>query len=92
MTSLKQVPLLKQPLFGGLIREVRSLSNLTQEQFGMEIGVSYVTVSRWEAGRIQPSELALRQVQAFVKRLSCSISQSTQDRSKALLALYFGQP
>ena len=91
MVPLKQAPLLKQPLFGDLIREVRSLSHLTQEQFGAVIGVSYVTVSRWEAGRIQPSQLALRQVQAFVERLSQSTSQPIQDRGKAFLALYFAQ-
>lgn len=89
--SLKQFPLLKQTLFGDLIRELRSLSDITQGQFAAAIGVSYVTVSRWEAGRIQPSELALRQVQAFIERLSQSTSQPIQDRGKELLALYFAK-
>jgi DNA-binding transcriptional regulator YiaG len=88
MASLKQVSLRKQPLFGGLIREMRSLSNLTQEQFAAVIGVSYVTISRWESGRIQPSELALRQVHAFLERLSQSKAHRIQERSKELLALY----
>jgi len=88
---LQQVPLLTQPLFGDLIRELRHLSNMTQGQFAAVIGVSYVTVSRWEAGRIQPSALALRQVQAFVERLSQSTSEPIRARSKALLAMSFGQ-
>jgi putative transcriptional regulator len=89
--SLQQVPLLTQPLFGDLIRELRHLSNMTQGQFAAAIGVSYVTVSRWEAGRIQPSALALRQVQAFVERLSQSASEPIQARGKELLALSFSQ-
>lgn len=88
---LKQVKLLKQPLFGELIRELRSLSSLTQGQFATAIGVNYVTVSRWETGRIQPSELALRQVQTFIEGLSQSTSQSIRDRSKEILALHFGK-
>ncbi|MBW4661961.1 MAG: helix-turn-helix domain-containing protein [Drouetiella hepatica Uher 2000/2452] len=89
--ALKQVPLLTQPLFGNLIRELRRLSNMTQGQFAAAIGVSYVTVSRWEAGRIQPSALALRQVQAFIERLSQSTAEPIQVRGKELLALSFGQ-
>lgn len=88
MVSLKRCSLQNQPLFGGLIRELRSLSNLTQEQFAAVIGVSYVTVSRWESGRIQPSELALRQVRAFLEQLSQSNAHLTQERGKELLALY----
>lgn len=88
MVSLKQGSLRHQPLFGGLIRELRSLSHLTQEQFAAVIGVSYVTISRWESGRIQPSELALRQVHAFLERLSQSNAHPIQERGKALLALY----
>ncbi len=88
MASLQQVSLRQQPLFGGLIREMRSLSNLTQAQFAAVIGVNYVTISRWESGRIQPSALALRQVHALLERLSQSNVQPIQARSKALLALY----
>jgi putative transcriptional regulator len=81
--SLQQVPLLTQPLFGDLIRELRHLSNMTQGQFAAAIGVSYVTVSRWEAGRIQPSALALRQVQAFVERLSQSSPNHSSEGQRA---------
>jgi putative transcriptional regulator len=85
---LKQNPVLKQPLFGDLIRELRNVTNTTQGQFAAAIGVSYVTVSRWEAGRIQPSALALRQVQAFIERLSQSTSHPIQEKGKELLKLY----
>ncbi len=87
----QQVPLLTQPLFDTLIHELRRLSNMTQGQFAAAIGVSYVTVSRWEAGRIQPSALALRQGQAFVERLSQSTVEPIQAGGKALLALSFDQ-
>ncbi|HEY9674830.1 MAG TPA: helix-turn-helix transcriptional regulator [Waterburya sp.] len=88
---LKQASSLKQPLFGCLVRELRGLTKLTQGQFAAAIGVNYVTISRWETGRIQPSELALRQVQSFIEKLSRSAAQPIQDRSKELLAEYFAE-
>ncbi|MBD2100088.1 helix-turn-helix transcriptional regulator [Leptolyngbya sp. FACHB-261] len=31
------------------------MTGLTQEQFGLQVGVSYETISQWENGRMQPS-------------------------------------
>jgi DNA-binding transcriptional regulator YiaG len=72
--SLKQVPLLKQPLLGDLICGLQRLSTMTQGQFAA-IGVSDVTARYWEANRMQPSESALHQVQALIERLSQSTSR-----------------
>ena len=88
---LKQASSLQQPLFGCLVRELRSLTKLTQGQFAAAIGVNYVTASRWETGRIQPSALALRQVQSFIEKLSQSAAQPIQDRDKELLEEYFAE-
>ena len=37
------------------IRELRSSLEMTQEEFGKEIGVNRVTVARWETGERSPS-------------------------------------
>lgn len=60
--SLANPSRLKQPEAGQFIRDLRQLTGLTQEQFGLRIGVSYETVSRWENGKMQPSPLALKQL------------------------------
>jgi len=48
---LKRPLLVKQPEIGGLIREFRLLTRLTQEQFGTYLGVTYGTINRWENER-----------------------------------------
>jgi putative transcriptional regulator len=80
----QKVYLLKQPEAGHFIRELRQLSGLTQEQFGLRVGVSYETISRWENGRMQPSSLALRQLEQLV--------QQSGDEGKALLERYASEP
>lgn len=75
---------LKQPQVGRFIRELRQHTGLTQEQFGKKIGVSYETVSRWENGRMQPSSLAMRQLEQLV--------QEVGDGRKTLLEPYTSDP
>lgn len=75
---------LKQPEAGRFIRELRQLTGLTQEQFGLRVGVSYETVSRWENGRMQPSSLAFRQLQ--------QLAQEFGEAGKALLERYTSDP
>ncbi|MDX2216856.1 MAG: helix-turn-helix transcriptional regulator [Oculatellaceae cyanobacterium bins.114] len=86
--SLTQVTQLKQPMLGDLIRELRGLTNITQEQFAAATGTSGVAVSRWQAGQIQPFKLARRPAHAFTKRLSQSTSQLIHNQENTLLALY----
>jgi len=50
------------------IRELRSESDLTQEQFAANIGVTFSTVNRWESGKNKPSPLAMRQIEEMMKR------------------------
>ena len=86
----KQASRLIQPKVGTLIHELRQLTKLTQVQLAEVLGVSYETINRWENGHIQPSPLALKQIQLFVNELSLSSSKVVQDKSK-LLAAYFGE-
>ncbi len=87
----KQASGLMQPKVGTLIHELRQLTKLTQVQLAKVLGVSYETINRWENGHIQPSPLALKQIQSFVNELSMSSSQAVQDRSKQLLVVYFAE-
>jgi putative transcriptional regulator len=48
------------------IRRCRELKGWSQEQLARELGISLNTVQRWEAGRNQPSPLALEKLQAIL--------------------------
>ncbi len=45
---------------GEEIKALRLRRGLTQTELGEAIGVYWNTVSRWEAGKMKPSTLALR--------------------------------
>ena len=52
-----------------LINRVRRRTGLTQEKFAARVGVTCPTINRWEKGRVQPSPLALKQIETFLKEL-----------------------
>lgn len=63
-----------------LIKHIRSMINMTQEQFAKEIGVSSVIVDQWECGKKYPSPTAQEQLYEICKRndivlLDCIISK-----------------
>lgn len=41
-----------------VIKEVRKILNISQEQFAHELNVSFTTLNRWENNRSVPSRLA----------------------------------
>lgn len=84
-------PQLKQPEIGRFVRELRQSTGLTQEQFGKKIGVSYETVCRWENGKMQPSSLALKQLEQTVKEFVDLPDQAMQDRAIKILSQYFSK-
>ena len=47
------------------VRELRVLTDLTQEQFAAKLGVTYSSVSRWERGRGIPSPLAMQKIEGM---------------------------
>ncbi|HEY9838706.1 MAG TPA: helix-turn-helix transcriptional regulator [Vampirovibrionales bacterium] len=83
----KTLPL-KQPQVGHLIRELRLLAGLTQEQFALKLGVAYATINRWENARVQPSSLALQQIRAVIEELGDSPSPQLREGSRDLLLSY----
>ncbi|NJL80003.1 MAG: helix-turn-helix transcriptional regulator [Richelia sp. RM2_1_2] len=71
---------INQPEVGKLIRELRLLTGLTQEQFAARLGVTYPTINRWENGRSKPSPLALEKIETELHQIG--------DRGKELFNKY----
>jgi len=65
--TIKKPLVIKQPEVGKLIRELRLLSGLTQEQFAAALGVTYPTINRWENGRSKPSPLGMGKIEDVMR-------------------------
>ncbi len=48
---------------GNQIKTLRSMLNLTQEEFAHKLGVTLSTVNRWENNKSIPSRLAIKQLE-----------------------------
>jgi putative transcriptional regulator len=51
------------------IRELRRKLGLSQEAFARRIGVSVLTVRRWEKGSSKPSPLAMARIEEITQRI-----------------------
>ena len=49
------------------IKSIRERLGLTQEQLANKLGVSWATVARWERGKGEPSPLAQKALEDFLK-------------------------
>ncbi len=58
-----------QPAVGELIKEIRTLTCLTQEQLASVLGVTYSTVNRWENGRGKPSLMGLKRIEEILQTM-----------------------
>ncbi|MDZ8089170.1 MAG: helix-turn-helix transcriptional regulator [Nostoc sp. DedQUE12b] len=67
--TIKKPLLIKQPEVGKLIRELRGITGLTQEQFTTSLGITYSTVNRWEKGHAKPSSLAMQKIEGMLKEM-----------------------
>lgn len=82
MRELLDKPLvMSQPMIGKLIRELRQLMGLTQKQLAAELGVVYLTINRWENGRVTPSPMAMKLLEEKLNQID--------ERSQAHLSKYF---
>lgn len=88
-TKAKKTAVLRQPEVSKLIRELRQLTTLTQEQLATQLGVAYGTINRWENGHMQPSPLALKQIKSVLEDLGNSPEPKLHKRGKELLIKYF---
>lgn len=52
-----------------LIKKIRLVLGLTQKEFAHEIGVSELTIIRWELGKTTPSKIACKALLNFLKNI-----------------------
>lgn len=64
---------------GTWIKRLRADSGLTQAEFGRLVGVSNVTVSRWEQGTVVPRPAMRRRCEALVRQLAASSPPAPSD-------------
>lgn len=62
----KELLVTKQPYLSKIIRELRQEIGVTQEKFASLLGVTCLTVNRWENGKTQPSPLAIKQIEKIL--------------------------
>jgi putative transcriptional regulator len=85
LDRLRAVFTAQEKITPGFIISLRQAIGLTQQQFGRRLGVSKMTVSRWECGRMQPSPLtaaAIRDLQAKARREGVNIDGEIPARAK----------
>ncbi len=56
--------------YSAQIKKIRKDLKISQEEIARKLGVSYITVNRWENGRTNPSPLAATKIEAFIKKVS----------------------
>lgn len=54
------------------IIRMRQMLGLTQASFAKKLGVSYVTVNRWENGHVKPSPLAIEKLKKLAMKTGFS--------------------
>jgi DNA-binding transcriptional regulator YiaG len=59
----QKIKKLKQPFVGQLVKELRQLLDLTQEELANDLCVSFSTISRWERGIAKPSSAASKLIE-----------------------------
>lgn len=67
--------------FADLVSTLRKRLGLSQEKLASQLGMTIMTVSRWERGISKPSPLALKQIQQLLEEMG--------DRGKDLQQQYF---
>lgn len=56
-----------EALDAGDLRRLRVRLRLSQEEMAAALGVSYVTINRWENGRHSPSRMAQAKIEAMMR-------------------------
>ncbi|MDP9172676.1 MAG: helix-turn-helix domain-containing protein [Planctomycetota bacterium] len=85
LDRLRAVFTAREILTPGFIISLREALGLTQEQFGRKLGVTKMTVSRWECGRMRPGSLmvaAIRRVQGQARRKGVRIDGEIAGHAK----------
>lgn len=64
-----------------LVREMRCRLKLTQQEFADHLGVTFISIHRWENAKTRPSKMAIKLLQGLLIEM--------EDRGSDLLAIYF---
>ncbi len=67
--TIKKPLAINQLEVGQIIRDLRLLTGLTQEQFAATLGVTCTTINRWENKRSKPSPLAMRKIEQMLEKM-----------------------
>jgi DNA-binding XRE family transcriptional regulator len=59
---------LQETMTADQIKKLRLELGLSQKEMAKQVGVSRVTITRWETGRFRPHHLCLRQIRELEKR------------------------
>lgn len=78
-----------------LIKKMRELVGMSQEQFAKELGTSVVSINRWENGKSLPNPMAQQQLYSFCEKHNVEISDVIVDKYRYVhdddrLILYHG--
>lgn len=60
------------------LRAVRAALNLTQEQLGEKLGVSFATVNRWEGGEVKPQKAAREAILALASQAGVAPDEASE--------------
>ena len=83
MNTYGEPPLIIQADIPRLIRNLREHTGLTQEKFATKLGVTLLTINRWENGRTRPSPLAMQKIEELLRSLG--------DTGDNLISEFFGK-
>jgi putative transcriptional regulator len=64
----------------GLVKELRRVLELTQEQFAQKLGVTYSTVNHWENGKRVPQPFLLRRLLELRGEIAAANRSSSKRR------------
>ena len=57
------------------IYEIRMVIGVSQEKFAQMLGTTVVSVNRWEAGKVKPSRLYVKEIQELRKNHGSYLSR-----------------
>ena len=63
-----------------LIKAIRAVADMSQEQFASALGTTPLSVTRWENGKTQPNRMAQTQLYNFCKEWKIDVCQMIFDK------------
>ena len=66
-----------------LIKAIRAVADMSQEQFASALGTTPLSVTRWENGKTQPNRMAQTQLYNFCKEWKIDVCQMIFDKIRA---------